>query len=370
MQRFKNILVVVDRKHNIQALIDRAVGLARANQSRLSVITFSEKLDLEKPISAGTEPGDLKESGINIIEKIPLDVPAGIAPETIPDADIIKDSSDTVSREVGVPTSRELHMVIQEKITEAANVYLEKIIESIQQTGVQVSGKVLDGTSFLEIIREVLRNGHDLVMIAAEGEGGFKQMLFGSTTMHLMRKCPCPVWVFKRDQSKHITRILAAIDPTPDDETRNALNSKIMELATSLARSEGSELIVIHAWTVYGESMLSGRAGVPQYQIDEMVRETRVAHQRRLITFLRKYHLENLRNRVYLLKGNAGRLIPALAKALEIELIVMGTVCRTGVTGLLIGNTSEQVLNQVNCSVLTIKPEGFITPVKLDEQKE
>ena len=34
---------------------------------------------------------------------------------------------------------------------------------------------------------------------------------------------------------------------------------------------------------------------------------------------------------------------------------------------LLIGNTAENVLNQVNCSVLTVKPEGFVTPVKLDE---
>jgi nucleotide-binding universal stress UspA family protein len=44
----------------------------------------------------------------------------------------------------------------------------------------------------------------------------------------------------------------------------------------------------------------------------------------------------------------------------------MGTVSRTGVAGLLIGNTAEKVLNQVGCSVLTVKPDGFITPVKLD----
>jgi nucleotide-binding universal stress UspA family protein len=69
---------------------------------------------------------------------------------------------------------------------------------------------------------------------------------------------------------------------------------------------------------------------------------------------------------VYLLKGEAERLIPELAKAREVELIVMGTVCRTGLAGFLIGNTAEKVLRQVDCSVLTIKPDGFITPVKLD----
>jgi nucleotide-binding universal stress UspA family protein len=45
----------------------------------------------------------------------------------------------------------------------------------------------------------------------------------------------------------------------------------------------------------------------------------------------------------------------------------MGTVARTGISGFFIGNTAEDVLNQVNCSVMAVKPEGFVTPVKLDE---
>ena len=45
--------------------------------------------------------------------------------------------------------------------------------------------------------------------------------------------------------------------------------------------------------------------------------------------------------------------------------MVMGTVCRTGVAGFFIGNTAENVLHQVNCSVLAVKPQGFVSPVKL-----
>jgi len=43
----------------------------------------------------------------------------------------------------------------------------------------------------------------------------------------------------------------------------------------------------------------------------------------------------------------------------------MGTVCRTGIAGFLIGNTAENVLNDVDCSVLTVKPEGFASPKRL-----
>jgi nucleotide-binding universal stress UspA family protein len=66
-----------------------------------------------------------------------------------------------------------------------------------------------------------------------------------------------------------------------------------------------------------------------------------------------------------LLKGDAEALIPALAKRKGVELIVMGTVCRTGIAGFIIGNTAENILQQVDCSVLTVKPEGFVSPVKL-----
>ena len=66
-----------------------------------------------------------------------------------------------------------------------------------------------------------------------------------------------------------------------------------------------------------------------------------------------------------LLKGEAGRLIPDLAAKKEVELIVMGTVSRTGIPALLIGNTAEVILNNLECSVLAVKPAGFITPVTL-----
>jgi len=48
-----------------------------------------------------------------------------------------------------------------------------------------------------------------------------------------------------------------------------------------------------------------------------------------------------------------------------VDLIVMGTLSRTGIPGYFIGNTSESILSQVNCSVLTMKPPGFVSPVTL-----
>jgi nucleotide-binding universal stress UspA family protein len=171
----------------------------------------------------------------------------------------------------------------------------------------------------------------------------------------------------KPDRPKQLSYILAAVDPDPQHEEQNALNIKIMDLATSLAHRERCELLVIHTWTFPMESRLRGMVrDIPTEEIDQWIEGVRNSHKRSLVNLLQQYDLENLKHQVYFLKGRADHMIPEFVKAREVDLIVMGTVCRTGVSGLLIGNTAEKVLRQVYSSVLTVKPDGFITPVKLD----
>lgn len=65
-------------------------------------------------------------------------------------------------------------------------------------------------------------------------------------------------------------------------------------------------------------------------------------------------------------RGEAWQAITAVEKAHNIDLIVMGTIDRAGIPGFFIGTTAETVLRQVNCSVLTIKPSQFVSPVTLE----
>ena len=67
--------------------------------------------------------------------------------------------------------------------------------------------------------------------------------------------------------------------------------------------------------------------------------------------------------KTHFLKGLPEIVVPEVVKEHNIEVVVMGTLARTGIPGLLIGNTAEGVINQVDCSVLAIKPEGFVSPV-------
>jgi universal stress protein E len=240
---------------------------------------------------------------------------------------------------------------------------LKEFVAPLKQDGLHVSTKVLVGTPFLEIIREVIANKRDLVMMTAEGKGGLKERLFGSTSLHLMRKCPCPVWVMKPTRRKQFSRILAAVDPNPKDNTCEALNATIVQLASSISVKCNAEFHIAHAWTALGEGLLRSRAGLANAEVQKYVREVADKVRRRLEGLIASY--TDSPAEVHLVKGDAADVIPDIAKSKRIDLLVMGTVCRTGIAGFFIGNTAEKILDKVDCSVLTVKPEGFVSPVKL-----
>ena len=161
--------------------------------------------------------------------------------------------------------------------------------------------------------------------------------------------------------------VLAAVDLVKGDHERAVLAKKIMELATSLAQSRQSELLIMHTWSLFGESILKGQGGISNEDIDKLLQETQDDHRQWLIELIQQHSMEDLKSAVYLLKGDAGTLINYLAQVKEVDLIVMGTVSRAGLSGLFIGNTAEKVLQQAKCSMLTVKPEGFVSPVKPDQ---
>ena len=72
----------------------------------------------------------------------------------------------------------------------------------------------------------------------------------------------------------------------------------------------------------------------------------------------------------YLRHGPAEQVVPELVNEYQIDLLVMGTVARSGLNGVLIGNTAERVLDEVPCSVLAVKPPGFVSPIHVSTQPQ
>lgn len=315
MKRFKNILLHTDGQAPSRFALKRAVDLAQRNQGRLTVV--------------------------NVLEDLPREL---------------------LRLAAAMPSENLQSMAIQEMRER-----LETFVAPFQKEGPAIELEVLCGKPFIKIIGAVLRRQHDLVLTTAEGRSGLRERLFGSTSLHLMRKCPCPVWVLKPSRRQRFARILAAVDPDPLDVVRDGVNTKIMELATSLSALEAAELHMVHAWQVSEPSnWRNWQDRVSNAQADDWMEQTRAAHQRRFDELLGKFNFPELKPRLHLVKGEASTVIPQLAGKERIDLIVMGTLARAGLEGYFIGNTAETVLQRVVCSVLTVKPEGFVSPVLLD----
>jgi nucleotide-binding universal stress UspA family protein len=114
--------------------------------------------------------------------------------------------------------------------------------------------KVVVGTNFIETIRAVLRNHHDLVVKVAEPTS-WVQRLLGSNDMHLLRKCPCPLWILKPGTTSHGGKVVATVDIEPqgllftqNERHEDQLNQQIVELAAATATMHQASLDFLHAW--------------------------------------------------------------------------------------------------------------------------
>ncbi|MDX1763116.1 MAG: universal stress protein [bacterium] len=313
MERFRKILLFVNDPSADQETLDRAVALARNSGADLTLLGVVPKI-----------PGELQQWV----------------------------TATRLSR-------------IQKATGQARVEEINELAAPLRNAGLPIRTTVVTGTAFIQIVREVMRGGHDLLMVTAGGKGLMRNIRFDPTTLQLMRKSPCPVWAVKPGVSRGPLRILAAVDPLPSDRVRDSLNRRILELATSLARMEKGELHVIHTWQVRFEKRLRGRRKLSEGAAVQVNDAARQLHRERLNLLLAGWGAEIPPHRVHLLKGEAGTVIPEFTAKRAMDIIVLGTVGRTGVAGFFIGNTAEMVLQQVDCSVLAVKPDGFESPVRL-----
>lgn len=311
MNDIKRILLVLDSEKQQQFLLDQVAALARGADAQVTLLATAGELQ----------------------------VPLTVAMEAIE---------------------------LEELVTKHHTEQLESAAAILEKAGVRTAIKVAYGKPFMAIIREVIQNGFDIVVKAAEGQEGARRILFGGTDMQLLRMCPCPVWIVKPGSTDGIRSIMTAVDLVPHDEEKNRLATKILRWGGRLAALTGAKLHVLHAWQIYGEATMRRRMA-PVAVLDKLAQDEQRRHRQLLEEALAKAGLDEKTVEIHFHKDDARELIPAVANKSQIDLLLMGTIGRTGIPGFFIGNTAESVLHAVNCSILAIKPDGFVSPVKLDD---
>ncbi len=218
------------------------------------------------------------------------------------------------------------------------------------------------GKTSVEIIRQVLLQGHDLVIKTARGRTDGRRIAFGSTAMHLVRKCPCSVWLVAPSATPPPRRLLAAINPVGND--RVPLAKKILTHAADLAKLFDAELHVLHAWNPRAESLIQSNAAS-----DLVMKHIETSHAEArgsLLAALRATELSLPDTQVHLVLGNAVDAITSVTADQRIASVVMGSVGRSDRDGQLAGSVTAGTLPCVDCSILCVKPDGFKSPIRLD----
>jgi nucleotide-binding universal stress UspA family protein len=192
--------------------------------------------------------------------------------------------------------------------------------------------------------------GCELVIKEHRPDNPLKKALLTPSDWKLLRQCPCAVLMVKSERPWTGGKILAAVDVGNQDEAHRRLHASIIDHGFKIAKMAEGELHVISA---HPSPMLS--AADPVYQLSETIEER---YREACRAFQAEYDISE--DRLHVAEGPADVLIPHIEQKLAAVVTVIGTVCRTGISGALIGNTAEVVLDSLEGDVLVLKSEEAI----------
>lgn len=222
------------------------------------------------------------------------------------------------------------------------------------------TGRALD----VRIIRYVLQHSHDLVMKHAEVGDSAKG--FKALDMELLRKCPCALFLSKSFRhSQKNARVAVAIDPNDEESEGRNLSLNLLEISHSLAQNYSGNLDIISCWHFVFEEYLRDSVWVTtsEQELNKLVKEEKEGTLNKLKTLMKETNVGDTAHEIHLLKGRPEDKIPDFIHENKTDLLVMGTVARTGIKGFIMGNTAENILQKLECSLLALKPQGFVSPI-------
>jgi nucleotide-binding universal stress UspA family protein len=222
----------------------------------------------------------------------------------------------------------------------------------------RVRATLLEGeVPWHSLVCHALAHGPDLVVAPARSG---TPAGFDSSLQHLFRKCPAPVWAVRPGGPPFPRRVLAAVDPGVAGTAERRLARRILSFARRLAAGGSLELHVAHAWSLPQEGLVRTRLGARAAQRHLEARRTLAEQQ--LDQLLAQAELKPAA--LHLLRGDPAKVVPALAERAEVDLVVLGTTGRTGIAGFLIGSTAEAIAARLARSLVVVKPDGFVSPVR------
>ena len=249
--------------------------------------------------------------------------------------------------------SNEHHKEMKSQYMADRYLYMDTIADTLDKKGISCSVNVAWHRELHEAIEEIIDELEpDLVIKRISANASNINSFAMPVDRHLLRYCKVPILLVRDSHWTH-KPILAAIDPTVTDKKHIALNHNILEYSKMLAHVTETQLHSVNTFETpsMGPSMEVGWANIDFQSIQV---DTSNAHKNKMELLLKQHDL--FINPYHVIEGQADIAIPNIANKIDAQLMILGTVGRTGLSGAFIGNTAEHILANMNCDILTLKP--------------
>jgi universal stress protein E len=208
------------------------------------------------------------------------------------------------------------------------------------------------------IIAEVFTGEHDILIKATRKHDVLQSVIFTPTDWHLLRKAPCPVLLVKNSEWPENGNIVASVHVGSENPTHMTLNDSIVEQLNNLCRRLDASPYLVNAYPMTPANIT---IELPEFDPTTYSDAVRGHHLKEMKALRQKHGIDQEHTRVE--QGLPEVVIPSVVNDIDAGLVILGTTGRSGISAVFIGNTAEHVIDKIDCDVLALKPEGFISPL-------
>lgn len=209
------------------------------------------------------------------------------------------------------------------------------------------------------IVRKASDSAADVVIKDTHYHSVLKRSIFSNTDWNLIRNCAGTLWLVKPRPPGQRPCFVAAVDPLHERDKPADLDHRIIATAQELGGALGGEVHVFHAFDVTAAIAMSTDAMTMPIAlpINELADAMRARHTEAVRRLCEEHGVAP--DRTHVQQGGTRQLLLALTEQLRADAVVMGALSRSGLKGLFLGNTAEDVLDRLHCDLIIVKPEGF-----------
>lgn len=238
--------------------------------------------------------------------------------------------------------------------------WMDELVKPLTDAGYKITTEIIPFTRlYEEIIRSAAKFQADFVFKPVRQHNALARLFYTSTDWNLIRLCPVPLLMVSDRPSVRGNPVVAGIDVDDGDEAHKQLNEVVLQQADLLSRVLGAPIHVVYA---FAPAVIAGRAAAT----DPLAYE--ISHDRYEELLARAQGIAEAHgiaaDNVHLREGAPELAVSQYAEEVNANVIVLGTVARSGAAGLFIGNTAEGVLERTTSDVFVVKLPGFKTPAR------